>query len=161
MQTNHENITSLDNWVSKYRIDNTILGKRPLYWTYIRKGTVSQYIQVNRCIAKTLRTYAYTQPTLILMYPAFYIVTVWFVSLCVYLSLFLMLIHVYYDLWLWSFLVILTSRVISQGIYSSVSSSWYHVELKSFDFDTLPIRMRGVNWENGTRGVHYLLQLPP
>ena len=46
-----------------------------LLFFYIRKGTVSQYIQVNRCIAKTLRTYAYTQPSLILMFPAFYIVT--------------------------------------------------------------------------------------
>ena len=42
---------------------------------YSRKGTVSQYIQVNRCIAKTLRTYGYKQPSLILIFPAFYIVT--------------------------------------------------------------------------------------
>ena len=54
---------------------NSISDKPPLNWTYIRKGTVSQYIQVNRCIVKTLRTYAYTQPSLILMFPAFYIVT--------------------------------------------------------------------------------------
>ena len=61
--------------IFKYRIENSISDKPPLYWTYIRKGTVSQYIQVTRCIAKTLRTYAYMQPSLILMFPSFYIVT--------------------------------------------------------------------------------------
>ena len=60
-----------ENIVSKYRIENSISDKPPLYWTYTRKGTVSQYIQVTRCIAKTLPTYAYTQPSLILVFPAF------------------------------------------------------------------------------------------
>ena len=75
LQERRENLVSLNTRVSKYRIENSISDKPPLYWTYIRKGTVSQYIQVTRCIAKTLHTYAYTQPSLILMFPSFYILT--------------------------------------------------------------------------------------
>ena len=48
-----ENLVSLDSRVSKYRIENFISDKPPLFWTYIRKGTVSQYKHVTRCIAKT------------------------------------------------------------------------------------------------------------
>ena len=78
VQEKRENMNSVDNLVSKYSIKNSNADKPPLYWTYIRKVTISQYIhvQVNTCIAKTLRTYAYTQPSLILMFPTFYIVTI-------------------------------------------------------------------------------------
>ena len=55
--------------------------------TYIRKGTVSQYIQMTRCITKTLCTYAYTQPSLILMFPSFNIVTDT-MSMCIIFVLF-------------------------------------------------------------------------
>ena len=75
LQERRENIVSLNTPVSKHRIENSISDKPPLFWTYIRKGTVSQYIQVTRCIAKTLHTYVYMQSSLILMFPAFYIVT--------------------------------------------------------------------------------------
>ena len=75
LRERRENIVSLKIQVSKYRRENCISDKQPLYWTYIRKRTVSQYIQVTRSIAKALRTYAFTQPSLILMFPAFYIVT--------------------------------------------------------------------------------------
>ena len=75
MLERRENIVSLNTRISNDRIENSISDKPPLYWTYIRKGTVSQYIQVTRCIAKTLRSFAYTQPSLILMFPAFYIIT--------------------------------------------------------------------------------------
>ena len=71
-----ENIVPLDTQVFKYRIENSISDKPPLYWAYIRKGNISQYIQVARCIAKTLHAYAYMQPSLILIFPAFYIITV-------------------------------------------------------------------------------------
>ena len=47
-----ENIVSLNTGISKYRIENSISDTQPIYWTYIRKGTVFQYIQVTRCIAK-------------------------------------------------------------------------------------------------------------
>ena len=75
LRERRENIVPLNTQVSKYRIENSISDKPPLYWIYIRKGTVSQYIQVTRCISKPLRTYAYTQPSLILMFLSFYIVT--------------------------------------------------------------------------------------
>ena len=57
-----KDVKTLDTRVSKYRIENSISDKSHLYWNYIRKGTVSQYIQVDRCIAKTFRTYEYRQP---------------------------------------------------------------------------------------------------
>ena len=55
---------------------NQITTTKPtLYWTYIIKGTVYPCIKVNRCIAKTLHTYAYMQLSLILLFPIFYVVT--------------------------------------------------------------------------------------
>ena len=45
LRERRENIVSLNARVSKYRIENSISDKPPLYWTYIRKGTVSQYIR--------------------------------------------------------------------------------------------------------------------
>ena len=41
----HDTIVSPNTRVSKYRIENSISDKPPLYWTYIRKGIVSQYIR--------------------------------------------------------------------------------------------------------------------
>ena len=37
---------------------NSISDKPPLYWTNKRKGTVSQFIKVTRCIPNSLRIYA-------------------------------------------------------------------------------------------------------
>ena len=55
---------------------NFISDKPPLYWTNSRKGTISRFVWVTRCIPKPLRICAYTQPSLILMFPALYIITV-------------------------------------------------------------------------------------
>ena len=54
---------------------NFISDKPPLYWTNSRKGTLSQFVKMTRCIPKPLCIYAYTQPLLILMFLSFNIVT--------------------------------------------------------------------------------------
>ena len=55
---------------------NSVSDKPPLYWTNSRKDTVSQFVQMTRCIPKPLRNYAYMQPSLILIFLSFDIVTV-------------------------------------------------------------------------------------
>ena len=54
---------------------NSISDKPPLHWTNSRKGTVSQFVYMTRYIPKPLRIYAYTQPSLILMFLYFDIIT--------------------------------------------------------------------------------------
>ena len=54
---------------------NSISDKLPLYWTNSRKGTVSQFVKMTRCIVKSLHICAYKQPSLILMFISFDIVT--------------------------------------------------------------------------------------
>ena len=54
---------------------NSISDKPPLNLANRRKGTVSQFISMNRYIPYSLRIYTYTQAALILMFLVFDIVT--------------------------------------------------------------------------------------